>query len=115
MQMDLRSSAIQVTQIVKFKARLVAKGITQRSGIENTETFAPVARKESINVVLAIAATEDLKEEMWMQILLYCMAKLTKRSTQINQMNSMTKKHDEEVPATESTVWTQTSGEKVEH
>ena len=50
-------------EIVKFKARLVAKGFTQRPDIDHTETFAPVTRKESINVVLAIAATEDLEAE----------------------------------------------------
>ena len=42
---------------------MVAKRFTQRPGIDYTETFAPVARKKSINVVLAIAAAEDLEAE----------------------------------------------------
>uniref|UniRef100_A0AAV1VGF0 Reverse transcriptase Ty1/copia-type domain-containing protein n=1 Tax=Peronospora matthiolae TaxID=2874970 RepID=A0AAV1VGF0_9STRA len=50
-------------KIIKFKARLVAKGFTQRPGIDYNETFAPVARKEFINTVLAIAAAEDLEAE----------------------------------------------------
>ena len=47
-------------KIVKFKARLVAKGFTQRPGVDYFETFAPVARKESINVAIAFAAEQDL-------------------------------------------------------
>ncbi|CAI5712611.1 unnamed protein product [Peronospora destructor] len=47
-------------EIVKFKARLVAKGFTQRPGVDYFETFAPVTRKESINVTFALAAEEDL-------------------------------------------------------
>uniref|UniRef100_A0AAV1TKQ0 Reverse transcriptase Ty1/copia-type domain-containing protein n=1 Tax=Peronospora matthiolae TaxID=2874970 RepID=A0AAV1TKQ0_9STRA len=49
--------------IVKFKARLVAKEFTQRPGVDYFDTFAPVARKESINVALALAAEENLKIE----------------------------------------------------
>lgn len=50
-------------EIAKFKARLVAKGFTQLPGIDFNEIFAPVARKESINAVLVIAASEDLEAE----------------------------------------------------
>jgi hypothetical protein len=41
--------------VVRNKARLVAQGYTQVEGIDFDETFAPVARLESIRVLLAIA------------------------------------------------------------
>ncbi|GJR62137.1 zinc finger, CCHC-type containing protein [Tanacetum coccineum] len=66
--------------IIKHKARLVAKGYIQQHGIDFEEFFAPVARMETIRLLLAIAATNkwevhhldvkstflhgDLKEEM---------------------------------------------------
>jgi Reverse transcriptase (RNA-dependent DNA polymerase) len=48
-------------QIVRFKARLVAKGFSQIPGQDFTYTFAPVARFDSIRVLLALVAMYDLE------------------------------------------------------
>jgi hypothetical protein len=42
--------------VVKHKARLVAKGYVQKQGTDFEEVFAPVARMESVRVLLAVAA-----------------------------------------------------------
>ena len=42
-------------QIDKHKARLVARGFAQQPGIDFGETFTPVARLDTIRLVLAIA------------------------------------------------------------
>jgi hypothetical protein len=44
--------------IVKHKARLVARGFMQREGIDFDDTFAPVARMESVRLLFALAAQE---------------------------------------------------------
>jgi hypothetical protein len=67
--------------IVKHKARLVARGFVQREGINFNDTFAPVARMESVRLLFALATQEgwrvhhmdvksaflnsDLKEEVY--------------------------------------------------
>ncbi|WVZ87756.1 hypothetical protein U9M48_034345 [Paspalum notatum var. saurae] len=67
--------------IIKHKARLVARGFVQQEGIDFDDAFAPVARMESVRLLLALAAQEgwhvhhmdvksaflngDLKEEVY--------------------------------------------------
>jgi hypothetical protein len=47
--------------VTRNKARLVAKGFTQIEGLDFGETYAPVARLESIRILLAYAAHHDFK------------------------------------------------------
>ncbi|KAD7478926.1 hypothetical protein E3N88_02062 [Mikania micrantha] len=47
--------------INKYKARLVAKGYVQKQGLDFDEVFAPVARMETVRLILALAANEGWK------------------------------------------------------
>jgi hypothetical protein len=48
----------EVDAIVKHKAHLVACGFVQWEGIDFDDTFAPVARMESVRLPFALAAQE---------------------------------------------------------
>jgi hypothetical protein len=44
--------------VIKHKARLVARGFVQQEGIDYDDAFTPMARMESVHVLLALAAQE---------------------------------------------------------
>jgi len=70
--------------VTKHKARLVAKGYAQREGVDFEEVFAPVARIETVRLLIALAALKgwqvhhmdvksaflngDLREEVYVQL-----------------------------------------------
>ncbi|GKB06107.1 retrovirus-related pol polyprotein from transposon TNT 1-94 [Tanacetum coccineum] len=52
--------------VSRNKARLVAQGYNQQEGIDYDETYAAIARLDSIRILLAYACALDLKLFQWM-------------------------------------------------
>ena len=48
-------------EVTRNKARLVCKGYAQIEGVDYEETFTPVARMETIRILLAIEAQRNYK------------------------------------------------------
>jgi hypothetical protein len=47
--------------VVRYKTEIVARGFTQGYGINNFDTYSPVARLTSLRTLLTIVAAEDLE------------------------------------------------------
>jgi hypothetical protein len=67
--------------VERHKDRLVAKGFSQVEGIDYNEIFSPVAKMNSIYLVLALAASHNGRSIRWMLNTPSCMGICKKKST----------------------------------
>ncbi|KAK0587530.1 hypothetical protein LWI29_024466 [Acer saccharum] len=74
-----RNKTDESGKIVRNKARLVAQGYTQVEGVDFDETFAPVARLESIRLLLSIACIKSSNYFKWMSKVLSSMDTFKKK------------------------------------
>ena len=47
--------------VTHYRARLVAKGFSQTAGVDYEETFAPIARLDSLRLLLSLTANFDME------------------------------------------------------
>ncbi|KAL5559549.1 hypothetical protein UlMin_035760 [Ulmus minor] len=57
--MEEEMAALEKMTIERYKARLVAKGYTQSYGIDYQDTFTPVAKLNTVRVLLSLAVNRD--------------------------------------------------------
>jgi len=50
-----------LSNIERYKARFIAKGFTHKEGVDYTETFSHVSKKDSLSIILALVAHFDLE------------------------------------------------------
>jgi hypothetical protein len=55
------NNASELDDLVKYKAMLVAKGYMQEEGVNFEEVFVPVARMESVRLLIPLVAQESWK------------------------------------------------------
>ena len=59
--MDLKNKTNEDGEIIRNKSRLMAQGYTQVEEVDFDESFAPMARLESICILMSIACTMNFK------------------------------------------------------
>jgi uncharacterized protein (DUF1330 family) len=59
--------------VERYKARLVARGFTQEYAVDYNETFSAVVKFSSIRVILALAASENMKLQQFDIKTVFCM------------------------------------------
>ncbi|BBN69171.1 hypothetical protein Prudu_793S000200 [Prunus dulcis] len=81
--------------VQKNKARLVAKGYSQKPGIDYNETFAPVARLDTIRTLIALAAQKE-----W---------NLFQLDFMLNNLKDMFKRARKPIQVEQGSIWTEAS------